>query len=133
MTDVRVGGDPLGVSLGIEGMSIEAKSYGRQTWERLKRHVLAMISFVVLILLIASFWIVPALSPYESLEINVADAAHIPAEGRSSQPRARAPVASRTPRVKSSPPIDHAMSSIARSSESISKNSATPMGTMPRT
>ncbi len=61
--------------LEAEGLSIKPKSFGRQTWERFRRHRLAMIAFVILVLLISSFWIVPILSPYGVREINIQDAA----------------------------------------------------------
>ncbi len=63
------------LQLEAEGLSVKPKSFGRQTWDRFRHHKLAMISFVILVGLIASFWIVPILSPFDSIEINVADAA----------------------------------------------------------
>lgn len=59
--------------LAVEGLNIEAKSFGRQTWERFRRHRLAMIAFVVLVLLVASFWVVPYLSPFNSTDTNIPD------------------------------------------------------------
>ncbi len=59
--------------LEAEGLSIKPKSFGRQTWERFRRHRLAMISFVILVLLISSFWIVPILSPYGVNEYDIKD------------------------------------------------------------
>jgi len=60
-------------SLSAEGMSIKPKSFGRQTWERFRRHRLAMIAFVILVLLIGSFWVVPIFSPFDSTTTNIAD------------------------------------------------------------
>jgi len=59
--------------LAAEGLNIKPKSFGRQTWERFRRHKLAMISFVILVVLVSSFWIAPYLSPFDSLEVNIAD------------------------------------------------------------
>jgi len=61
-----------GDKLATEGLSIEARSFGRQTWERFRRHRLAMISLVVLLVLISSFWIGPWLSPFDSRSRNSA-------------------------------------------------------------
>ncbi len=47
-----------------EGMNITSRSFGRQTFDRFRRHKLAMISAVVLVLLTLSFIIGPWLSPY---------------------------------------------------------------------
>ena len=47
-----------------EGMNITSRSFGRQTFDRFRRHKLAMISAFVLVLLTLSFIIGPWLSPY---------------------------------------------------------------------
>lgn len=57
MTDVRVADDALD--------AIEAKSFGRQVWHRLRRHRPAVAAAVLLVILTVSFWVAPALSPYE--------------------------------------------------------------------
>jgi ABC-type dipeptide/oligopeptide/nickel transport system permease subunit len=64
-----------------ELIATEAKSFGRQTWDRFKRHKLAVGSLFFLILLTASFWVVPALSGYEYDQV----AAGIPREGPSAE------------------------------------------------
>lgn len=48
-----------------ESLSPEARSFGRQVWDRFRHHRVAMVSAGVLVVLVASFWIVPAFSPYE--------------------------------------------------------------------
>jgi peptide/nickel transport system permease protein len=47
-----------------EGMNISSRSFGRQTWDRFRRHRVAMISAVVLVLLTVAFIVGPWLSPY---------------------------------------------------------------------
>jgi peptide/nickel transport system permease protein len=47
-----------------EGMSISSRSFGRQTWDRFRKHRVAMISAVVLVLLTVTFIVGPWLSPY---------------------------------------------------------------------
>ena len=47
-----------------EGMNITSRSFGRQTFDRFRRHKLAMISAFILVLLTLSFIIGPWLSPY---------------------------------------------------------------------
>jgi ABC-type dipeptide/oligopeptide/nickel transport system permease subunit len=64
-----------------EEIGSEARSFGRQTWDRLVHHKLAVASAVVLILLTASFWVYPALSPYEFDQV----AAGIPRQPPSSE------------------------------------------------
>ncbi len=46
-----------------------ARSFGRQVWDRLRRHRLAVAAGVVLVVLTVSFWVAPAVSPYEFDEI----------------------------------------------------------------
>ncbi|RMH86150.1 MAG: ABC transporter permease [Actinomyces sp.] len=58
-----------------EGMTVEARSYAAQTWQRFRRHKPAMVSAVVLVLLVASFWVVPMLSPFDSTTRNIREAA----------------------------------------------------------
>ncbi|MDY7100377.1 MAG: ABC transporter permease [Actinomycetota bacterium] len=48
-----------------EGLSTEARSFGRQTWDRFRRHRVAMAGALGLVLLTASFWIGPWWSDYE--------------------------------------------------------------------
>jgi peptide/nickel transport system permease protein len=51
-----------------EGMSITSRSFGRQTFDRFRRHRIAMVSAVVLVLLTLAFIIGPWLSPYSFSE-----------------------------------------------------------------
>lgn len=45
--------------------SMVARSFGRQVWDRFVHHKVAIVATVVLVVLVASFWVVPALSPYD--------------------------------------------------------------------
>lgn len=54
-----------------EGMTITSRSFGRQTWDRFRRHKVAMLAGVLLVLLAVSFWVGPILSPYEFTDIDV--------------------------------------------------------------
>ena len=47
-----------------EGMDITSRSFGRQTFDRFRRHRLAMASAVILLLLVIAFVVGPWLSPY---------------------------------------------------------------------
>jgi peptide/nickel transport system permease protein len=47
-----------------EGMRISSRSFGRQTFDRFRRHRIAMVSAVVLVLLTIAFIVGPWLSPY---------------------------------------------------------------------
>lgn len=78
MTEFTVSETALELATGEE-ITTEAKSLGRQTWERLLHHKLAVGSGVILILLSISFWVVPNLSPYEFDQV----AAGIPRSGPS--------------------------------------------------
>jgi peptide/nickel transport system permease protein len=51
-------------SIEAEGLSIKPRSFGRQTWDRFRRHKVALVAGVLLVLLVVSFWVGPALSPY---------------------------------------------------------------------
>lgn len=42
-----------------------ARSFGRQVWDRFRRHRLAVLATTLLIVLTVSFWIAPSISPYE--------------------------------------------------------------------
>ena len=57
-----------------EGLSITAKSFGRQTFERFMRHRAAVVSLVLLILLIVAFYVGPNFVKYEFDERNIQDA-----------------------------------------------------------
>ena len=46
-----------------------ARSFGRQVWDRFRRHRLALLAVAMLVVLVISFWVAPALSPYEFDEI----------------------------------------------------------------
>jgi ABC-type dipeptide/oligopeptide/nickel transport system permease subunit len=61
-----------------EGMDVTARSYSRQTWDRFRQHKLAIIAFIVLVLLIASFWIVPALSSLDATSRNIPERQQTP-------------------------------------------------------
>lgn len=47
-----------------EGIAIIGRSFGRQTWDRFRRHKLAILAIVLLVLLVALFWVGPMWSPY---------------------------------------------------------------------
>lgn len=51
-----------------EGIAIVGRSFGRQTWDRFRRHRLAIVAIVVLLLLVAVFFIGPLFSPFGVLE-----------------------------------------------------------------
>lgn len=51
-----------------EGMTVTSRSFGRQTFDRFRRHKLAMISAFILVLLTLAFLIGPWLSPYSFSE-----------------------------------------------------------------
>ncbi len=53
------------ILIGSEELVTEAQSLGRQTWERFRRHPVALFSLGVLVTLTLAFWIGPWLSPYE--------------------------------------------------------------------
>jgi ABC-type dipeptide/oligopeptide/nickel transport system permease subunit len=57
--------------LEAEGLSHKPKSFGRLTWERFRKHKLAIVGAVGLVLMTAAFWIGPALSKYEFDQITV--------------------------------------------------------------
>lgn len=54
----------------LEGMSVVARSFGRQTWDRFRRHKIAMIAGVLLLLQAVAFYIGPAISPWEFTDID---------------------------------------------------------------
>lgn len=56
-----------------EGLSIVSRSFGRQTWDRFRRHKVAMVAAVILALLTISFWVGPWLSPFEFDELVIED------------------------------------------------------------
>jgi len=78
MTDI-VAQRPSDAFAEAEEITTEAKSFGRQTWDRFKHHKLAVGAAIVLVLLTLSFWVVPAFSPYEFDQV----AAGIPRTGPS--------------------------------------------------
>ncbi|HSJ35731.1 MAG TPA: ABC transporter permease [Acidimicrobiia bacterium] len=61
---ITVEGETAGAGL-EPSLSPEARSFARQVWDRFRHHRVAMVSVAVLGILVAAFWIVPALSPYE--------------------------------------------------------------------
>lgn len=48
-----------------EGVTFTARSFGRQTWDRFRRHRLALLSIVGLVLMSAWFWFGPPFSPFD--------------------------------------------------------------------
>ena len=52
-----------------EGLIVESRSFGRQTWLRFRHHKVAMVAGAVLVLLTLAFVFGPMLSPYEFDEI----------------------------------------------------------------
>ena len=54
-----------------EGMQITSRSFGRQTWDRFRRHRLALLAAVMLVLLALMFLVGPWLSPYGFTERDV--------------------------------------------------------------
>lgn len=70
MTDAR---RPVGLEMEAKAGEAEletssapvARSFGRQVWDRFRHHRVAIVASVVLVLVVGSFWVVPALSPYE--------------------------------------------------------------------
>jgi peptide/nickel transport system permease protein len=53
-----------------EGITFSSRSFGRQTWDRFKRHRVAMVAAVVLILLTVAFIVGPWLSPWSFTQID---------------------------------------------------------------
>jgi len=56
-----------------EGLSIEPRSFGRQTWDRFRRHKLALVAATVLVLVIIMFFVGPSFSQYEYDDPNIPD------------------------------------------------------------
>ena len=54
-----------------EGMQLDDRSFGQQAWQRLRRHKLAIVSIVVLVLIALAFIVVPMLSSYGYEEFDV--------------------------------------------------------------
>ena len=48
-----------------EGLAIVSRSFGRQTWDRFRRHRLAITAAAILVLLTIAFFAGPSLSPWE--------------------------------------------------------------------
>ncbi len=66
MTDPQEG-RPGGTTLiadEAEGLEVVSRSFARQTWDRFRRHRVAMIAAVVLVLLTVLFFVGPLLSPW---------------------------------------------------------------------
>ncbi len=81
MTDVIENPIVAGASPSIEesqGLAEKSESVGRQAWERFRRHRLAIIGTVVLIVLAAAFWIGPFFVSYGYEEVNIIDRAQGP-------------------------------------------------------
>ncbi|MBA2338136.1 MAG: ABC transporter permease [Acidimicrobiia bacterium] len=51
-------------ALEAEGLDIEARSMRRQTWDRFRKHPVAVVSLFLLLALTTAFWVGPWLSPY---------------------------------------------------------------------
>lgn len=49
------------------------RSLGRQTWDRFRRHPVAVVASVLLVVLVLSFWVGPALSPFEFDQVLAGD------------------------------------------------------------
>jgi ABC-type dipeptide/oligopeptide/nickel transport system permease subunit len=47
-----------------EGITLTSRSFGRQTWDRFRRHKLAVVAAVVLVLLAIAFFVGPMFSPW---------------------------------------------------------------------
>ncbi len=47
-----------------EGLEVEARSMKKQTWDRFRKHPVALAALVLLVLLTLAFWVGPLLSPY---------------------------------------------------------------------
>lgn len=62
MTDTVVG-DAL--ALDDELLEIEARGLGRQTWDRFRKHPVALISLIALAIMAIAFFLGPTLSPFE--------------------------------------------------------------------
>ena len=54
-----------------EGMSLDGRSFGQQAWSRFRRHKLAIISSVMLVLVVLAFIFGPMISPYTIDQIDV--------------------------------------------------------------
>lgn len=59
-------------------LSEKPQSLGAQAWRRFRSHKLAIVGIVMLVILIAAFYIGPLLRPYEFDEVNVLDRAQGP-------------------------------------------------------
>jgi ABC-type dipeptide/oligopeptide/nickel transport system permease subunit len=53
-----------GVAAAPDALATEARSLGRQTWTRFRKHPVALFSLVLLVLMTLSFWVGPWLSPF---------------------------------------------------------------------
>jgi peptide/nickel transport system permease protein len=53
-----------------EGITFSSRSFGRQTWDRFKRHRIAMVAALVLVLLAVAFVVGPWLSPWGFTQID---------------------------------------------------------------
>jgi ABC-type dipeptide/oligopeptide/nickel transport system permease subunit len=51
-----------------EGIAIVGRSFGRQTWDRFRRHRLAIVALILLLALVVLFWVGPLFSPYDVLQ-----------------------------------------------------------------
>lgn len=71
-------GTPVGLDLspvagGVderEGMTVEARSFGRQTWDRFRKHRIAMFAGVLLLLMGVAFYVGPLVSPWAFTDID---------------------------------------------------------------
>lgn len=57
----------------LEGMSVEGRSFAQQAWKRFRRHKLAIISSIALVLIALTFLLGPILSPYTVEQIDIAN------------------------------------------------------------
>jgi peptide/nickel transport system permease protein len=55
---------PAHVTADLEGLDVEARSLGKQTWDRFRKHPVAVVALIILVLLTLAFWVGPWLSPF---------------------------------------------------------------------
>ena len=64
---------PAFSAIEMEGLDETPKSFGRLAWERFRRHKLALLGVIGLILIIGLFFVAPQFSDYTFDERNVRD------------------------------------------------------------
>lgn len=69
---VTTGGAPPSALVDeVEGIVVRSRSLGRQAWDRFRRHRVALVAGLLLVLMAVAFWVGPKLSPYEFTEITI--------------------------------------------------------------